>query len=145
MERGFQQLANQYPQQVSVTIGYNEPLSHQIMAGVDIFIMPSRFEPCGLNQMYGLRYGTPPLVRRTGGLADSVHDTTEHALTNGTANGFVFDFATPEVLLATIRRAIAAYSDKKLWRDIQRNGMSMDLGWDRSAQDYLNIYRGLLQ
>jgi starch synthase len=144
LERGFLQLAQQYPQQVSVTIGYNEPLSHHIMAGVDMFIMPSRFEPCGLNQMYGLRYGTPPVVRRTGGLADSVHDTTEFSLNNGTANGFVFDFATPEDLLATIRRALASFSDSEQWRRIQTNGMAVDLGWDRSAQDYLDIYRSIL-
>jgi starch synthase len=144
LEQGFQQLALKYPQQVSVTIGYNEPLSHLIMAGVDMFIMPSRFEPCGLNQMYGLRYGTPPVVRRTGGLADSVHDTTESSLKSGIANGFVFDFATAEDLLATIRRALGYLSDSKQWRRIQKNGMATDLGWDHSAQDYLDLYRSVL-
>lgn len=144
LEQGFLQLADRYPEQVSVTIGYNEPLSHLIMAGVDIFIMPSRFEPCGLNQMYGLRYGTPPVVRRTGGLADSVHDTTETSLENGTANGFVFDLATPTELLSAIRRSLACRADNKQWRRIQTNGMSVNLGWDRSAQDYLNIYRSLM-
>lgn len=144
LEQGFLQLAQQYPQQVSVTIGYNEPLSHLIMAGADMFIMPSRFEPCGLNQMYGLRYGTPPVVRRTGGLADSVHDTTESSLNNGMANGFAFDLATPEELLATIRRGLGYFSDSKQWRRIQRNGMAVDVGWDHSAQDYLDIYRSIL-
>jgi starch synthase len=144
LEHGFWQLALQHPQQVSVNIGYNEPLSHQIMAGSDIFIMPSRFEPCGLNQMYGLRYGTPPVVRRTGGLADSVVDTTTESLANDTANGFVFDVAEPALLLNTIHRAIASYRDKKQWQQIQKNGMACDLGWDHSARTYLDVYRSLL-
>lgn len=143
LEQGFLQMAALHPQQVSVTIGYNEPLSHQIMAGVDIFIMPSRFEPCGLNQMYGLRYGTPPVVRRTGGLADSVHDTHAASLADGRANGFVFDQANSIDLLAAIERALHSYRNKPEWRQIQRNGMSSELSWDRSAQDYLNIYHTL--
>jgi starch synthase len=144
LEQGFLQLALEHPQQVSVTIGYNEPLSHMIMAGVDIFIMPSRFEPCGLNQMYGLRYGTPPVVRRTGGLADSVHDTTATSLANGSANGFVFDLANTNDLLTTIQRALDCYGNKAEWRQVQQNGMSVDLSWDHSALDYLNIYRSLI-
>lgn len=144
LEHGFWQLAIQHPQQVSVNIGYNEPLSHQIMAGADIFIMPSRFEPCGLNQMYGLRYGTPPVVRRTGGLADSVQDTNKASLKNGTANGFVLDRANAAELLTTIQRALASYANKAEWAKIQRNGMACDLGWDRSAQAYLSVYQSLL-
>lgn len=144
LEQGFLQLALHHPHQVSVTIGYNEPLSHQIMAGADIFIMPSRFEPCGLNQMYGLRYGTPPVVRRTGGLADSVHDTNPASLADASANGFVFDLADSNELLAAIQRALASYHDKPQWRQIQKNGMACDLSWDHSAQDYLNIYRSLM-
>ena len=134
----------QHPQQVSVNIGYNEPLSHHIMAGSDIFIMPSRFEPCGLNQMYGLRYGTPPVVRRTGGLADSVQDTNEASHDDGSANGFVFDAPDSQALLETIQRAIADYHDKPKWGRIQRNGMSCDLGWGRSARSYQDIYQSLL-
>jgi starch synthase len=144
LEQGFLQLALQYPQRVSVTIGYNEPLSHQIMAGVDMFIMPSRFEPCGLNQMYGLRYGTPPVVRRTGGLADSVHDTNAASLADGSANGFVFDLPNAKDLLTTIQRALLSYENKAEWRQIQQHGMSVDLSWDHSALDYLNIYRSLI-
>jgi starch synthase len=144
LEHGFWQLAMRHPQKVSVNIGYNEPLSHQIMAGADIFIMPSRFEPCGLNQMYGLRYGTPPVVRRTGGLADSVQDSTKITLKNGTGNGFVFDHANAGELLATIQRALASYANKKEWAAIQRNGMACDLGWDHSAQAYLAVYQSLL-
>lgn len=144
LEQGFLQLALKYPQQVSVTIGYNEPLSHQIMAGVDIFVMPSRFEPCGLNQMYGLRYGTPPVVRRTGGLADSVHDTSPASLEDGSANGFVFDLANRGELLAAVQRALASYHDKQEWEKIQKNGMACDLSWHHSAQAYLDVYRSLL-
>jgi len=144
LEDGFWQLALQHPQSVSVNIGYNEPLAHQIMAGADLFVMPSRFEPCGLNQMYGLRYGTPPIVRRTGGLADSVIDTTAASLKNGTANGFVFETADRASLMAAIERAISRYNNTAAWTQIQKNGMTCDLGWDRSAKAYLNIYNSLL-
>ena len=144
LEHGFLRLSLDYPQQVSVNIGYNEPLSHQIMAGTDIFIMPSRFEPCGLNQMYGLRYGTPPVVRRTGGLADSVCDTTRASLDDGTATGFVFDHADRQSLLNCVQRAIERYRDKPSWEAIQRNGMGTDLGWAHSASAYRDIYRSLL-
>ncbi|OIQ86581.1 glycogen synthase [mine drainage metagenome] len=144
LEHGFWRLSLNYPQQVSVNIGYNEPLSHQIMAGADIFIMPSRFEPCGLNQMYGLRYGTPPVVRRTGGLADSICDTSEASLNDGSATGFVFDLADAPSLLACIQRAIDQYRDKASWEQIQKNGMARDLGWDHSAQAYRDVYRSLL-
>lgn len=140
LEHGYWKLAMQHPQQVSVNIGYNEPLSHQIIAGADIFIMPSRFEPCGLNQMYALRYGTPPVVRRTGGLADSVQDSTLEI----PGNGFVFDHAETSELLAAIRRAITCYADPALWQTIQRNGMACDLGWAHSAQTYLAVYQSLL-
>lgn len=144
LEQGFKQLAEAYPSQVSVTIGYNEPFSHQIMAGADMFIMPSRFEPCGLNQMYGLRYGTPPVVRRTGGLADSVQDTNATTLENGTATGFVFTLSGQIALLTCIQRALTYYQDKEAWQRIQRNGMSRNLGWDQSAKTYLKVYNALL-
>jgi len=144
LEAGFRQLAHDYPLQVSVNIGYNEPLSHQIMAGSDIFIMPSRFEPCGLNQMYGLRYGTPPIVSHTGGLADSVQDTNAESLKMGTATGFVMTDKTPEALFASIQNALNNYRNDKAWRKIQRNGMRRDLGWDKSAGKYLSLYQNLL-
>jgi starch synthase len=140
MEESFTQLTLDYPHQVSVTIGYNEPLSHQIMAGTDIFIMPSRFEPCGLSQMYGLRYGTPPLVTRTGGLADSVQDSNTDSLKKGTANGFVMDAPEDKQLFSSIQRALAYYGNTRVWRKIQRNGMKLDLGWDQSAKAYLDVY-----
>jgi starch synthase len=145
LEFGFNQLAKAHPGRVSVTIGYNEPLSHQIMAGSDIFLMPSRFEPCGLNQMYGLAYGTPPVVRHTGGLADSVHDLDVAAPNLSKANGFVFYKATEVAFLAAVRRAIATFHDKKIWVALQQNGMKQDLSWVPSAKKYLGIYRDLLK
>jgi starch synthase len=145
LEHGFTQLNQAYPGKISITVGYNEPLSHQIMAGSDIFLMPSRFEPCGLNQMYGLAYGTPPVVRRTGGLADSVHDTDAASLKSGAATGFVFENATAAEFSACVRRAIALFHDKKSWKQLQINGMERDLSWTRSAKEYLEIYQSLLQ
>jgi starch synthase len=145
LEQAFSNLASQYPQQVAVNIGYNEPLSHQIMAGVDMFIMPSRFEPCGLNQLYGLTYGTPPIVNATGGLADSIIDTNENSLKNKTANGFVMSEANANALLSTIQRAVQVYKESpKIWQQIQKNGMSLNLSWDSSAQKYLAMYEKLL-
>ncbi|WP_048811912.1 glycogen synthase GlgA [Methylobacillus flagellatus] len=145
MENGFKDLARRYPRQVSVTIGYKEPLSHQIMAGADMFIMPSRFEPCGLNQMYGLRYGTPPVVTRTGGLADSVQDSNSTTMKNNTATGFVLESAEPRQLLHTVQRALVYYHDPRAWRRIQRNGMRRDLSWTSSAKLYLDLYQSLAQ
>jgi starch synthase len=136
LEKRYLQLAQRYPGRVSVTVRFDEALSHQIMAGADIFLMPSRFEPCGLNQMYGMRYGTPPVVRRTGGLADSVADA---GLPDGT--GFVFEEADAAVLYRAIESAIGSYRDKKMFRRIQLNGMQRDVGWRSSAQQYRDLYR----
>ena len=99
LEASFTDLAERFPAQVSMNIGYHEHLSHNIMAGADVFIMPSRFEPCGLNQLYGLAYGTPPIVTATGGLADSVTDTTDATFKNNTATGFVLKSVTSASLL----------------------------------------------
>ncbi|MDP1633360.1 MAG: glycogen synthase GlgA [Gallionellaceae bacterium] len=136
LEKRYLQLAQRYPGRVSVTVRFDEALSHQIMAGADIFLMPSRFEPCGLNQLYGMRYGTPPVVRRTGGLADSV---TDASMPDGT--GFVFEEADATVLYRTIERAIGSYRDNKSFQRIQRNGMQRDVGWQSSAQQYRDLYR----
>lgn len=145
LEASFQNIAVHNPGRASVTIGYNEPLSHQIMAGSDMFIMPSRFEPCGLNQLYGLAYGTPPIVNATGGLADSVIDSNHAHIENRTANGFVMVEASADGLIACIRRAIEMYRhDKATWLQIQQTGMSQNLSWDKSAQEYLSVYQGLL-
>ncbi len=146
LESAFRALALNNPGQVSVTIGYNEALSHQIMAAADLFIMPSRFEPCGLNQMYGLAYGTPPVVNATGGLADSVTDTNLISFKNKTANGFVMSEASSASLLSAIKQALNVYTnDAAAWRQIQINGMSQNLSWDKSALAYLATYQALLE
>lgn len=146
LESAFEAIAINNPGRVSVTIGYNEPLSHQVMAGCDLFLMPSRFEPCGLNQLYGLAYGTPPIVNATGGLADSVVDSNEINIKNNTANGFVMSETSAEALLACLVRALALFNnDAKTWRKIQKNGMSQNLSWDKSALEYLEMYTTLVE
>ncbi|MEO7557571.1 MAG: glycogen synthase GlgA [Gammaproteobacteria bacterium] len=145
LEQALLQCAATYPERVGVTIGYDEELAHCIEAGVDIFLMPSRFEPCGLNQIYSLRYGTVPVVRRTGGLADTIVDTTPQTSKNGTANGFVFDAATPAALLSALLRAIHHYSDTRKWRALARRGMAQDFSWEQSARRYLDIYQKALE
>jgi len=145
LEQAFVDLASRNPGKVSVTIGYNEPLSHQMMAASDLFIMPSRFEPCGLNQLYGLAYGTPPVVNATGGLADSVIDTDNSSIENATANGFVMIEASADALLASISRALELFkNDKNTWRKIQNNGMAKNLSWDKSALEYIELYQSLV-
>ena len=145
LEANFNALAERYPTQISMNIGYHEHLSHNIMAGSDLFIMPSRFEPCGLNQLYGLAYGTPPIVSNTGGLADSVCDTNELSLKNSSATGFVVKNVTSASLLITIQQAIATWQDKKTWRKLQKNGMSRDISWVSSAKPYFNLYQKTLR
>ena len=140
LEAAFKALAHAHPKQVSFYNGYNEPHSHNIMAGSDLFIMPSRFEPCGLNQLYGLTYGTPPLVSPTGGLADSVTDSNENTIKNDTATGFVMPAVTASDLLLTINRALLMFQDKSTWQKIQCNGMKQDVSWDLSAKAYLALY-----
>ena len=110
-----------------------------------MFIMPSRFEPCGLNQLYGLAYGTPPIVSLTGGLADSVCDTSGLSLKNNRATGFVVNNVNSASLLVTIQRAIKIWEDKTTWRKIQKNGMQRDISWDSSANAYLNLYQKTLK
>ncbi len=144
LEEAFIQLQKQFPNNISIHVGYNEPMSHRIMAGADLFIMPSRFEPCGLNQLYGLAYGTPPVVSPTGGLADSVHNTTPDTIKNGTATGFVLKSVTDASLLGAIRTAVTLWQDKTVWRKIQRNGMTTDVSWASSANLYLNLYQKTL-
>jgi starch synthase len=130
-------LAAAYPAQFGVRIGFDEALAHRIEGGADLFLMPSLFEPCGLNQMYSLRYGTLPIVRRVGGLADTVTDVQPDG---GAGTGFVFTEYDPAVLLGTIHRALAAYGNQTRWRAIQVRGMGQDLSWDRSAREYVKIY-----
>lgn len=146
-ERGLEQalasLAGAHPGRIAAAIGFDEALAHLIEAGADAFLMPSRFEPCGLNQMYSQRYGTPPVVRATGGLADSVVDLSDATLENGTATGFVFREPAAWALLEAARRAHAAYRDGPTWRRLQRHGMAKDFGWDASAREYAALYARL--
>src|SRR5213593_4537550 len=128
-------LAARHPDRIGVNIGFDEALAHLIEAGSDIFLMPSRFEPCGLNQMYSLRYGTVPIVRRVGGLADTVSDYGGHATGGPAANGFVFEDYTPAALLEALRRALTVFRDLAAWRALQMAGMSEDHSWDRSARE----------
>jgi starch synthase len=135
------ELAAAHPDRVGVHIGFSEALAHLIEAGADIFLMPSRFEPCGLNQMYSLRYGTVPVVRAVGGLADTV---TDYAPGRRSATGFVFESYTPAALMQAMKRALALYPHRDKWRALQRRGMSQDHSWDRSAREYVKIYERLL-
>ena len=144
LQEAFLLLARKHPRRVGVHVGYDESLAHQIEAGADIFLMPSRFEPCGLNQMYSQRYGTLPVVHATGGLLDSVTDTTKETIVAKTASGFLFAPMTRAALLGGVERAVAAYRDKKLWRQLQKNGMAKDFSWEASAQRYLELYQTLV-
>jgi starch synthase len=139
-ERAVREAATRYAGRMSVLIGYDEPLAHRIEAGADIFLMPSRFEPCGLNQMYSLRYGTVPVVRRVGGLADTVVDATPEALRDGSATGIVFDGDGEEELVTAVRRALALYAKPRTWRRLMQNGMRQDFSWKHSAEEYLTLY-----
>lgn len=141
MEAGFSALAERFPGQIAVRLGFDEGLAHRIEAGADCFLMPSRFEPCGLNQMYSLRYGTPPLVRATGGLADTVIDVNAATLADKTANGFVVPDETPHALWLTLQRASHCWQDKRQWQRIQQNGMRRDFSWKNAAEEYVELYR----
>lgn len=142
----FQTMAKRYPQKVSVYLGFYDELSHLIEAGADIFLMPSRYEPCGLNQIYSLKYGTVPVVRKTGGLADTVQDWDEF-LANGeeTGSGFSFQDYTAHALVHSIQRAINNFHNKPVWHKIQLNGMNKDFSWKKSAEKYIALYEKAIQ
>ena len=139
-EQQLQAIAAAHPDSMAVVLAYNESMAHRIEAAVDIFLMPSLFEPCGLNQLYSLRYGTLPLVREVGGLADTVVDAGDEALSAGTATGFVFREPQSGAFLDAARRAIGMWYDKGRWRQIQTTAMSQDFSWHRSAARYLELY-----
>lgn len=139
-ESAFRQLASRFPDQLAVHIGFSEEFAHLVEAGADMFLMPSRFEPCGLNQMFSLRYGTVPIVRSTGGLADTVVNLDELSLKEGRANGFVFRDATPQALEECIDRALSCHKQSAVWAQLVRNGMSADFSWESSAAAYVNLY-----
>jgi len=130
-EAFWRDLAVGHADRIGVKIGFDEGLAHLIEGGADMFLMPSRFEPCGLNQMYSLRYGTVPIVRAVGGLADTVEEGV---------TGFVFKEYTAEALLQALHRALRAFQDPQKWRTLQLAGMKQDHSWDRSAREYVRIY-----
>lgn len=138
LETFFNRTASTYAEKFAVYLGFNNELAHQITAGCDMFLMPSRYEPCGLNQMYSLNYGTVPIVRKTGGLADTVHDYHEN---DGKGNGFSFNDYTAYALYLTILRALDTYRKKKNWTDIMKRGMKQDFSWRASAKKYVELYK----
>jgi starch synthase len=138
-------LRERYPNRVALQFGFDESLAHRIEAGVDMFLMPSLYEPSGLNQLYSMRYGSLPIVRATGGLADTVTDTTDQSLANGTATGFSFPAYNWQSLLDTTRRAVCLYHDRRdLWQQVQRNAMREDWSWNRSAKSYASLYESMM-
>ncbi len=133
----FRRLNRQYPQKFAVKIAYDNALAHKIEAGSDMFLMPSHYEPCGLNQIYSLRYGTVPIVRATGGLDDTVEQFDPQSL-KGT--GFKFKPYTGEALLETIQIAVRVYGNQSVWQTLMRNGMAQDYSWTNSAREYVKVY-----
>ena len=140
-EQRLQEMAAAQPDSMAVVLAYNESLAHNIEAAADIFLMPSLFEPCGLNQLYSLRYGTLPVVREVGGLADTVVDVNAQTLAESTATGFVFRQPDPAALLGAVQRAAETWHDEATWRQLQRNAMGQDFSWQHSANRYLELYR----
>ncbi len=141
-ENMFRELANNFPQKVGLYTGYNNELSHLVEAGADMFLMPSLYEPCGLNQLYSLKYGTVPVVRKTGGLADTVHDWDElHSYNLDTGTGFSFNDYTGYALFTSVERAVNCFGVKKAWKKIQFNGMKKDYSWKHSAEQYIELYK----
>ena len=139
LEAAFRMAAQAHPGRVAVHIGYDEPRAHQLIAGADVIAVPSRFEPCGLTQMYGLRYGTVPVVRRVGGLADTVSDVRPGD-DPGPQTGLAFDAATPAAFEDAVRRALALRADAAAWQAVMVRGMRQDLSWAGPARDYLALY-----
>ena len=134
---------SQWPDKVGGLIGYDEALAHLIEAGADTFLMPSRFEPCGLNQMYSQVYGTLPIVYPTGGLRDTVVDATEQNIADGVATGFWMDSLSGSALVRAVMEALARYREPSVWRQLQTTAMRQDFSWEHSAKEYLRLYQGL--
>jgi starch synthase len=136
-EELMKRLRREHPQKFAVALEFNDPLAHLIEAGSDFFLMPSRYEPCGLNQMYSLRYGTVPIVRATGGLADTVR---EYDPETGRGNGFVFEDYDPAALLSAIKRGLALYQKKRPWKKLVTDVMRIDHSWASAAEKYVQAY-----
>jgi len=139
-EQALQKFAERFPGRLKIDFGYNNPLSHKIIAGSDMFLMPSRYEPCGITQMAALKYGTVPVVHKTGGLADTVTQWNGRS-----GNGFLFENYTAEGLTDSVQRAVTAFYKKDEWRRIIRNGMKTDFSWEQSAKQYLKLYQSLIE
>jgi starch synthase len=137
-EARLRELAARYPTRIAVQVGFDDRLAHLIEAGADMFLMPSRFEPCGLNQMYSLRYGTVPIVRAVGGLDDTIRP---HGPRSRRANGFKFRDATPGALLDAVRQALRVYGRPERWSLLMQQGMGDDHSWEPSAREYVKVYR----
>ena len=141
-EEMFQRLQKQFPRKIAVKIAYDNTLAHKIEAGSDMFLMPSKYEPCGLNQIYSLKYGTVPIVRATGGLDDTIEPWNPRT---GRGTGFKFSEYNGEALLLTIKEALKAFRDQRAWQTLMRNGMSKDFSWNASAREYVRVYEKALQ
>jgi starch synthase len=145
IENAIFEASMRHPGRIGVIIGYDETLSHLVQAGADTILVPSRFEPCGLTQLYGLRYGCVPVVARTGGLNDTVIDANDAALQAGVATGFQFAPVDEATLEHTLARTAECFADQKLWRGLQKRGMEQDVSWGRSAAAYAQLYRNLVK
>ena len=137
-------LARRHREKVWAYLGFSDDLAHQVEAGADVFLMPSLFEPCGLNQLYSLAHGTVPLVRATGGLADTVVPVNPRTVADGTATGFTFIQATPDALWQAIETALMVWEDRRVWDQLVRNGMRADWSWERSAREYERVYEEIV-
>jgi starch synthase len=140
----FTELARRYPEKVAVRLTFSNELAHRIEAGADVFLMPSRFEPCGLNQLYSLKYGTVPVVHATGGLADTIVNLTDETLAAGTANGFSFREYTTAALADALDRACRTFTNRPVWEQLIRTGMGQDWSWNHSAREYGRLYEHTL-
>jgi starch synthase len=140
----FSDLAKRYPEKVAVRLEFSNQLAHRMEAGADIFLMPSRYEPCGLNQLYSLKYGTVPVVHATGGLADTITNLTDATLADGRANGFSFGEYTTAALADALERACKTFAKRPVWEQLIRNGMRQDWSWSHSAREYSQLYEHTL-
>lgn len=145
LEESFKAAAAMSPAQVAVNIGYSEPLAHKLMAGGDMLLMPSRFEPCGLTQFYAFRYGCVPVAHVTGGLADTVVDTTYDSILTGTATGFSFEHANAGAFQWCVERALGTFKQKDQWRKIQKACVAQDFSWNKSAARYIDLYKAAIK
>jgi starch synthase len=143
LEGKFRAAATRHPGKIAMALGYNENLSHLLQGGADAILIPSRFEPCGLTQLYGLAYGCVPVATRTGGLGDTIIDANEAALAQGVATGILFDGMTKDALVEALQRAVSLYARPEIWAGMQTQGMRADFSWRRSGARYAELYRRL--